>query len=139
MKILIDTNIIIDVLTERKPHFEHSSQFLNLCGAQIIGMILASQTTDIFYILRREGKTEKEARAVIKKLIDNLKVLDVFAADVNPALDSDMPDYEDSLLAYSAYRYKADYIITRNEKDFKDSPVSALSPAEFIKKISTAK
>ena len=138
MKVLIDTNVILDVLTGRKPHVESSSSFLKLCGTQIMGFVLASQTTDIFYILCREGKTEAEAKAVIRKLVDNVKMLDVFSSDAKNALDSNMIDYEDALLAYSSKHHKIDRIVTRNENDFKNSPVPALSPQDFMEEFFSA-
>jgi len=138
MKVLIDTNIILDVLTEREPHFEFSASFLKLCGTQITGCIIASQTTDIFYMLRRSGIDSPSAIGSIKKLIDNVKVLDINAVDVQNALNSPMPDYEDSLLACCAERQKAEYIITRNEKDFKLSPITALAPRAFLEQFFSA-
>jgi predicted nucleic acid-binding protein len=132
MKVLIDTNVILDVLTRREPHYEYSAAFLKLCGTQITGLMAASQTTDIFYILRREGKNAQETKTIIQKLTDNINVIDVTAADVKNALASAMPDYEDAMLAVSGQRWKADYIITRNEKDFRQSPVTALSPQAFL-------
>jgi len=132
MKILIDTNVILDVLVKRKPYAGESVSFLKLCGHQITGCIATSQTTDIFYLLRRYGKDSDEAKDVIKKLSKNIKVLDVTAADVDNALASLMPDYEDALLACLAKRQKAKYIVTRNEKDFRQSPVQAVSPSLFL-------
>jgi len=132
MKVLIDTNVIIDVLNGRRPYFEASAAFLKLCGTQVIGLLAASQTTDIFYLLRREGKTAAEAKAVVKKLTDNIKVVDVTAADVKSALNSDMADYEDALLAYNGKRQKVNYIVTRNEKDFIKSPVPIVTPQAFV-------
>ncbi|MDR3270351.1 MAG: PIN domain-containing protein [Peptococcaceae bacterium] len=132
MKVLIDTNVILDVLTKREPHFEISASFLKLCGVQTTGFIASSQTTDIFYLLHRMGKSATKAKAVIQILIGNVKVIDVTAADVKNALASAMPDYEDALLAFGGKRHKAEYIITRNEKDFEQSPVPALSPQAFL-------
>jgi len=132
MKILIDANVIIDVLIGREPHFESSAAILKLCGIQITGLIIASQTTDIFYLLRRNGKNSDEAKLILQKLTNNLKVTDVTAADVRNALDSNMSDYEDALLAFCGKRQKAEYIVTRNEKDFEKSPVTALSPQAFL-------
>ncbi|MDR1205659.1 MAG: hypothetical protein LBL26_09305 [Peptococcaceae bacterium] len=68
----------------------------------------------------------------MKVLIDNINIIDVTAADVKNALASAMSDYEDAMLAVSGQRWKADYIITRNEKDFRQSPVTALSPQAFL-------
>ena len=64
----------------------------------------------------------------MKVLID----ANVIPADVQNALASDMPDFEDGLLACCAKRQNAKYIITRNEKDFEHSPVPALSPQIFL-------
>jgi len=135
MKILVDTNVILDVLLEREPHYHASAEVLKLCGMRIIGLVAASQTTDIFYLLRRNGKDPDSAKEILKKLTDNVKVIDVTAGDVKNALASKMSDYEDALLAYGARRQKADYIITRNEKDFVNSPVPALAPKTFLDKI----
>ena len=138
MKVLIDTNVILDVLTKREPHFKHSASFLRLCGRQVIGCIIASQTTDIFYLLRRAGKGMQPAKDIIKKLTCNVRVLGITAADVQNALTADMPDYEDALLACCAKRQKMDYIITRNEKDFSQAQVPALSPHMFLERIFSA-
>ena len=133
MKVLIDTNVILDVLLKRESHFEFSASVLKLCGMQVTGFIAANQTTDIFYLLRRGGKDAKSAKDIVKMLIDNVKVLDISAADVQNAIADEALDYEDSLLACCAERHKADYIITRNEKDFNFSQVPALSPQTFLK------
>ena len=136
MKVLIDTNVIFDVLARRKPHFEQSAVFLRLCGSRLTGCVVASQTTDIFYLLRREGMDTQAAKALVKKLTDNVKVGEINAADVQAALASDMPDYEDALLACCAKRQRAACIVTRNEKDFKQSPVRAISPQAFMEQTS---
>ena len=135
MRVLIDTNVILDILTKREPHYEHSAALLRLCGARINGFMTANQTTDIFYMLCREGLKEADAKAVLHKLTDNLKVIDVTVADVMNALVSEISDYEDTLLAFCSKRKKIDYIITRNERDFRQSPVPALSPQAFLESL----
>jgi len=132
MKVLIDTNVILDVAAERDAHIEHSAAFLDLCGIKIKGFMAASQTTDIFNLLCRGGMDMPSAKAVISKLADHVKVLDVTAVDVKNALTCEIPDYEDALLAYCAKRQKADYIVTRNQRDFELSPVAAVSPEKFL-------
>lgn len=96
--------------------------------------ILVSQTTDIYYILNREIKNSGTVNKVVKTIIENMTVLNVNKSDAKAAINSDMPDYEDSLLAYRAKRAKAELIITRNVKDFLASPVTAISPANFLDK-----
>ena len=132
-KIVIDTNVILDVMMNRMPEAEESADVLRICSSQLLGMITATQTKDIFFLLERWGKkTPAEAKALIRILRDNLKLLDVNQADVDSALDSEMNDYEDALIAHCSNRHKADCIITRNENDYKQSPVPALTPTEFL-------
>jgi predicted nucleic acid-binding protein len=138
MRVLVDTNVILDVLSRREPHFESSASFLRLCGTRITGCIAASQTTDIFYLLRREGKDTASAKDAIRKLTDNMTVLDIRAADVQDALAGDMPDYEDALLSCCAHRQNVRYIITRNEKDYGGSQVPVLSPQGFLQQFFSA-
>ena len=138
MKVLVDTNVILDVIIKREPHFEFSAAFLKLCNVKITGCIIASQTTDIYYILSRSGIDKFSAVNILKKLTKNMKVLNINAADVQNALNSSIADYEDSLLACCAKRQKAEYIITRNEKDFHQSPVSAISPQSLLEQIFSA-
>lgn len=134
MKVLIDTNIILDIFNMRQPHLDSSVAALTLCEEKKIGSIIASQTTDIFYLLCRDGKTNREAKKILTGLADNFSIQSIIAADVENVLASEMPDYEDALLAICAKRHKMDYIITRNEKDFKFSPVPALSPEKFLER-----
>ena len=135
MKALIDTNVILDALMTREPWAASAQEILRTVAMdKFIGFITASQTTDIFYLLRRHGADEVTSKKIIKKLTASVKVSDVSSADVGSALDSDMPDYEEGLLAYCAKRQKTDFIVTRNKKDFAKSPVPAISPDEFLVK-----
>jgi len=132
-KVVVDTNVVLDVMMNRVPNAVESSDVLRICSSQLSGMITATQTKDIFFLMERWGKkTPAEAKELIRKLKDNLKVLDVNLKDVNSALECEMDDYEDALIAHCGNRHKADYIITRNENDFKQSPVPALTPTEFL-------
>ncbi len=134
MKVLIDTNVILDVLTKREPHYALSASFLRLCGFKVIGCMTASQTTDIFYMLLKNGVNTQAAKGIIQKLSDNITVADTNNDDVQNALASDMPDYEDALLAFCAKRQKVEYIVTRNERDFRLSPVPPLTPRQFFER-----
>ena len=132
MRIMLDTNIILDVLEKREPFFADS--YLVLLNALENGdlcMMPVSATTDIAYILRK-------ADDIKGKLLDfsyMVRLTDVTAEDFNEAIKVDMPDFEDALLAVNAKHNKADCIVTRNAKDFANSPVRALSPVEFLKEL----
>lgn len=130
MRITLDTNIILDILEKREPFFADS--YLVLLNALENGdlcMMPVSATTDFAYILRK-------AEDVKGKLLDfsfMVKLTDVTTKDFDEAMKADMPDFEDALLAANAKHNKADCIITRNAKDYANSPVKAFTPAEFLK------
>ena len=86
MRLMIDTNIILDVLLEREPFFEQSKKVLDLCEAKVIyGFISASTATDIFYIIRKALSSSDEAYTALGHTLNIVKVLTVTNDDVNQA------------------------------------------------------
>ena len=133
MKVMIDTNVIIDVYQNRPPFVTTSAKILKLAESrEITGMVTASTITDIYYILGRHIKDRQQLKTLVQKFL--VKLLDVLVADVTEAFNLPMDDYEDALFAQCAKRAKADYIITRNTKDFASSPVPCMDPDTFLDK-----
>ena len=132
MKIALDTNIVLDTLARREPFFEQSQAVIRLVAeGRAEGGITANAITDIYYILRKH--LDKEAlKAALRGLMELLEVMEVTGADCLAALELPMNDYEDAVLACCAENWAADYIITRNTKDFAHSPVKALAPKDFL-------
>jgi len=131
MDLLIDTNVILDFLLKRLA-FAKAAYVFECCEQGVIkGYFTVSQSTDIFYLLRREGATAIQANALIATLAETLQPLDNSVEDMNKALTSDMADYEDALLAQTALRANLTYILTNNLKDFSNSPVTAIGYDEF--------
>jgi predicted nucleic acid-binding protein len=132
MKILIDTNIVLDVLLNRKPFSKHSAEVFKLAEQGCIKAYLTSNSvTDIVYILRKTYNKE----AIKKNLLimfGFIKILNVSARDIINAFNIDTSDYEDAVVIQCASRIKADFIVTRNLDDFKLSPVRYVSAEEFI-------
>ena len=134
MKALIDTNVILDALMSREPFNKFAEEIIMLSAkGKISGCITASSVTDIYYILRKHIKQAEIAKQEILKLINIFSVLDVTGLDCEKACALPMKDYEDALNAYCAKRHKANYVITRDLKHFEGSPVSAISPSDFLK------
>ena len=135
MKIAIDTNVIIDVYQNRLPFAVNSGRVLKLseCG-RLVGYITASTVTDIYYILGRHIKDRVQLKALVQKLLTAVTLADVTARDVVSSFDLPMADFEDALLAQCAKRLNADYIVTRNERDFANSPVTPITPDVFLDK-----
>ena len=137
MKILVDTNVIIDALTGREPFREAAEQIFILAANQIEDMyITASSATDIYYLIRKHLHNADQAKNVMSKLYELFYILDVASEDCQEALLSKVKDYEDAVIASCASRNQMDYIVTRNIRDYKHSKIKALLPDELLKLVS---
>ena len=138
MKVLIDTNVIIDVLAKREPFHETSAQILRLSETgEIAAFISANSVTDIVYILRKYILDKSVLIFTVQNLLSIVDVADILKTDILRAFELDFTDYEDALQARCAKRIKADCIITRNPSDYANSPVPALTPESFLKDLQT--
>ena len=135
MKVLIDTNIILDVLCKRPAFYEDSAKIFKLCEVKkISGVISALSIPNIMYILRKELDADK-TREILDSLMLIFSVADLKADDLKKAADMRFKDYEDVIQSACATRIKANYIVTRNIKDFSESKVTAIKPAELLDRI----
>ena len=136
MKILVDTNVIIDALTSREPFREDAEQIFMLAANRIEDMyITASSATDIYYLVRKYLHSTEQAKSVMSKLYDLFHILDVTASDCKEALLTEMSDYEDVVISCCATHNHIDYIVTRNIKDYEKSRVQAILPDQLLKMI----
>lgn len=136
MTVFLDTNIIIDCLTEREPHFAFSKEVIREClEGDTVGYMATHVVNDIFFIVRK-GKPDLPPETLVNALVMFTKILEttsLTAADVEAASLLQFSDFEDALINQCASKVKADYIVTRNTKDFSKSTVEAISPQEFLK------
>ncbi|MCI8705115.1 MAG: PIN domain-containing protein [Anaerotignum sp.] len=133
MRILVDTNIIIDALTGREPFREAAEQVFLIAANRAEDMyITASSVTDIYYLVRKHLHSTEQSKDVMSKLCELFYILDVTSGDCMDALASEIKDYEDAVVACCAYRSQIDYIVTRNIKDYAASKVRAISPEKFV-------
>ena len=136
MKLLIDTNIILDAIMNRKPWSKSAQEvLLAVAEEKVNGYITASSFTDIYYILRKHLGDKEQTKQALLGLLVVVNVLDVTGLDCEKAFDIPISDYEDALLAFCGKRHKVDYIITRNLKHFEGSPVKAIPPEELLKNL----
>ena len=133
MKIMIDTNVVLDVLLEREPFFRASYEVLKRAALeQVECFVSTTAATDIFYLLRRATRDSQAAKDGLEKLSQLVGFVGALGEDVYAALASNMTDFEDALVSAVAERCHMDYIVTRNARDFRESPVPALTPREFL-------
>lgn len=130
MRLLYDTNVVFDVVERRTPHYSASLQMLKLAQRSAVEAALASHTiANLFY---------KYQKAVIPDLrnrfLNDFEIVCGNAHLVRASLDMGFKDLEDALQTAAAMAWKASFIITRNERDFKHSPIPALSPSAYLKR-----
>ncbi len=136
MKLLIDTNVIIDYLADRVPFADNAEKLFDLCAdGKIKGILTASAVTDIYYVLR---KAIGKAKAIesLRVLFDVLDIADIRKHDIVLATTEDFSDFEDALVSVCAKRVKADFIVTRNVKDFSNASVKPVTPEELLIQLS---
>lgn len=136
MVVLIDTNVLLDFLLGRDPYFSNADKIIKLCAEQKIqGFMAAHSIPNMFYILRKDMSVEAR-REVLLNLCDILAIEAIDSVKVIAALkNSAFIDLEDCLQSDCAGEIKADYIVTRNIKDFETSEIPAILPEDFLKLI----
>lgn len=136
MRILIDTNILLDYIVEREPYAESARKIVQLCKEnRMEGCIAAHSIPNIFYILRKDYSIS-ERRELLLGICKIFHVEDLNTLKlVNALNDTGFSDFEDCLQAECAKTYNAQYIVTRNPKDFKTSIVPCITPDDLISKL----
>ncbi len=133
MKILIDTNVIIDALTSREPWNESAEKIFIMAANNIVDMyITASSATDIYYLVRKHLHNAETARQVMSKLYSLVGILEVKQEDCIDALASPITDYEDAVVEQVARRTGVECIVTRNQKDYEAGLTKVFLPDDFI-------
>jgi len=132
VRLFIDTNLLLDVLAERKPFYSSAARVWSLCERGVYeGLVSAISFNNVFYIVRRARNADAARRALVL-------MRDIFSSVapdqqiLNQAIDSEIRDFEDAIQFFSAQRASADYLLTRNSGDFPKTPLPILAPDEFL-------
>ena len=137
MKVLVDTNVILDVLLDRHPFAKDATRILTLVEeSKIEGFLCATTVTTIDYLLGR-SLTAMKARTALQRLLDIFEVAPVNRPVLEQALRSEISDFEDAVLEQSGRLVDVDSIVTRNIKDFRKSSVTVLDPVELLSAVDT--
>lgn len=132
MRLLIDTNIIIDVLLDRPGLADSSLNIWRLCEAEEAeGYLSTLSFANIAYILRKE-LTPESTESILKTLNTIFMFVDLTGSDLQEAAKLYWEDYEDALQSNAAKRIRADFIVTRNIRDFSESSVPAIMPEDLL-------
>jgi predicted nucleic acid-binding protein len=133
MVILVDTNIILDCLTLRKPFEVESGLILQYCSeGKITGCIAAHSITNSFYILRKMFAATERKRLLFE-LCGFMEIANVEKSHVLNALQNEkFDDFEDCVQLECAKAVRAEYVVTRNPDDYINSDIPAISPRELL-------
>ena len=133
MKILLDTNIVLDVLMDRVPFADTAAElFSKVEDGTIIGYLCGTTITTVYYLAVKVVGAPR-AQEEIKKLLTLFEVAPVNRQILESALVAGFSDFEDAVIHEAACHVGVEAIVTRNQKDFKKSRISVYSSQEITK------
>lgn len=135
MKILIDTDILLDIILDRPPFADPACQLLDLAQTGEVDVYIAWQSVANLHYISAKKVSEKTSRTFLKTLFSFAKIAPVVTADMQRALSLNMQDFEDAMQAAAALACGAELIATRNLRDYVKSPVKAVAPKDVLKQI----
>jgi predicted nucleic acid-binding protein len=136
VRVLIDTNIVLDFLLQRElffPDAEHLFQAIDV--GQVFGYVTATTLTDIFYISRRHTRSVEKARQAVSEILAVMAICPIDRAVLESAFKSGLADFEDAVQIFSAVAQGLDAIVTRDAQGFLSSPVPVLSVRDLLQQV----
>jgi predicted nucleic acid-binding protein len=138
MKILLDTNIILDIVLKRKIFIQNAIDIYRLGEQGAVNLCITSNSvTDIVYIATNNKEMpikRDKLDLILLKLFEVIDIINVDKKDIFKAFELDYKDYEDALQVQCAKKIKVNYIVTRNIKDFNEDKLQVVTPEEFLRK-----
>lgn len=132
MKIVLDTNILLDLFLDREPFVESAAELISAIDAgQIEGGLVATKVTTIHYFLTKYLE-QKQAMKYLRQVCSVFDILPVNRSVIENSLASKFVDFEDAVIHEAACFYGAQAIITRNKKHFKKSSLAIHTAEEFL-------
>ena len=132
MRLLLDTNVILDILLERADFYNDALDMMGKAISKGDHLYLSSSAaTDIYYIVRRNRKSKERALQCIKAISSILTFAEVNESTILSATLSKIDDYEDAVVDMVAKSVNADFIVTRNVKHFKYSKNKVITPKDY--------
>jgi len=131
-KLLVDTNIIVDLLSKREHFYQEAQELFTLADEKTIKLYISSLTFAYTHYLLSKALNANEARKTLIKFKLLVKILPLDDRILELALSSDFSDFEDAIQYYTAIENNLSTIITRNKKDFRTSILPVLTAREYL-------
>ena len=133
MKLLIDTNIVLDVLLKREPFYQDAVKVMNLAQYEDIQeYVSASAVTDIYYIAYKQIKDRKLVLDLIKRLLMVVSIAAVTEQEIRNALETGWRDFEDAVQYSVALLNEMEGLVTRNPRDYEGADIEIWSPEQVL-------
>ena len=134
-KVFVDTDIILDLLAMREPHYQFSARLFSMADEGKLKLCVSSLSfSNLNYILSNQFSAV-QARKKLLTFKTLVTVLSVSEKSVDLALNSDFNDFEDALQYFTALEFKISTLLTRNLKDYKKADISVLTAEQYLKSI----
>jgi predicted nucleic acid-binding protein len=138
VKVLIDTNVILDIALVRQPFYDDSDQVFSFIEqGQIEGYVSASTFSDLYYLIRKQ-RGRDWALNFLTRLSSTCQIATVNQAIISMALATNFKDFEDAIVYSAAVLNHLDAIITRNPKDFLVTTPRILTPEQLIQELTNS-
>jgi predicted nucleic acid-binding protein len=135
-KLFMDSDVVIDFLTDREPHANSASELFELNEQGRIKLYLSALSINNIYYIVRKFLGHKKTLEVIETLMEMTEIIGTSKVEILFALSSNFSDFEDSVQHASAIKIKGmDAIITRNTKDYRNASIAVMTPLNFLKLI----
>jgi pilT domain-containing protein len=131
-RIFIDTNILVDLVFERKGFYQDARRLFNLCKERRITPYISSISVAIINYLLLKKYNEKKVKELLEIIYKLTEILPFHKRIISLAHYSNFKDLEDGFQYFTAKENNIKVIITRNEKDFEVNDVSVVSPKQFL-------
>lgn len=136
MRVLVDTNIVLDFLLQREPFSQDADLlFQAIDVGKMVGYVTATTLTDIFYLSRRHTRSVEQARQAVSEILTAMMICPVDRVILESAFNSGLADFEDAVQIFSAVTQGLEAIVTRDAQGFLSSPIPVLSIQELLQQV----
>ena len=131
--VFVDTNILIDLLADRRPFSKSAIEIFDLASKKKINLFTSTHSIATTHYLLKKHVKEQELREILYSLLDFIDIVSIDLSIIKKSLLSDHKDFEDAVQIFAAHSVRnLDFIVTRNVKDFKKAEIAVLPPDELL-------
>jgi predicted nucleic acid-binding protein len=131
LRILIDTDVLLDLALDRKPHADEAARVMDAVQRGSVSGIVAWHTISNLYYILTSFSDRKRAVGFVRELAAIVEVAPTDSTTLDIALSLNMRDFEDAMQVSAALAANAEMIVTRNSRDFRNSPIAVMAPGKL--------